>query len=206
MLARDVLLLVLAISAASACAGSAAPISSTTTAHKRAEAAPPPPDRAVSDSTGETPLPPADDAHERIAYLRAGSVYLLDPRGGEPARVTQRGAQAPDEAPALSPHGDAVAWASRQGGVSRLYVGAPGAATQRAVTDGKGGGDADPAWSPDGRKLAFVRGRAGERRDLYVLDFDAVDGGKTAYYWLRWVNPTGERGPWSEQAATTIAA
>lgn len=40
----------------------------------------------------------------------------------------------------------------------------------------------------------------------YVLDFDAVEGGKTAYYWLRWVNPTGERGPWSEQAAATIAA
>lgn len=40
----------------------------------------------------------------------------------------------------------------------------------------------------------------------YVLDFDAADGGKTAYYWLRWVSPTGERGPWSEQAAATIAA
>lgn len=40
----------------------------------------------------------------------------------------------------------------------------------------------------------------------YVLDFAAEDGGKTAYYWLRWVNPTGERGPWSEQAAATIAA
>jgi hypothetical protein len=39
-----------------------------------------------------------------------------------------------------------------------------------------------------------------------VLDYDAADGGKNAYYWLRWVNPTGERGPWSEQAAATIAA
>jgi hypothetical protein len=40
----------------------------------------------------------------------------------------------------------------------------------------------------------------------YVLNFDAVDGGKTAYYWLRWVNPTGERGPWSEPSQATIAA
>lgn len=39
-----------------------------------------------------------------------------------------------------------------------------------------------------------------------VLDYDAADGGKTAYYWLRWVNPTGERGPWSEPAAATLAA
>jgi hypothetical protein len=40
----------------------------------------------------------------------------------------------------------------------------------------------------------------------FVLNFDAAEGGKTAYYWLRWVSPTGERGPWSEQAAATIAA
>jgi hypothetical protein len=40
----------------------------------------------------------------------------------------------------------------------------------------------------------------------YVLNFPSEDGGKTAYYWLRWVSPTGERGPWSEQTAATIAA
>src|SRR5262245_37066766 len=58
-----------------ACAGSGTAVSSTTTAHKRAESAPPPPDRAVSESTGETPVPTAGDAHERIAYLRAGSIF-----------------------------------------------------------------------------------------------------------------------------------
>jgi hypothetical protein len=40
----------------------------------------------------------------------------------------------------------------------------------------------------------------------YVLNFESEDGGKTAYYWTRWVSPTGERGPWSEQASATIAA
>ncbi len=40
----------------------------------------------------------------------------------------------------------------------------------------------------------------------FVVNFEAEDGTKTAYYWLRWVSPTGERGPWSEQAAATIAA
>ena len=40
----------------------------------------------------------------------------------------------------------------------------------------------------------------------YVLNFAAEDGTKNAYYWLRWVSPTGERGPWSEQAQATIAA
>lgn len=40
----------------------------------------------------------------------------------------------------------------------------------------------------------------------FTLSFPGEDGGKTAYYWLRWVSPTGQRGPWSEQAAATIAA
>jgi hypothetical protein len=39
-----------------------------------------------------------------------------------------------------------------------------------------------------------------------VINYDAADGNKNAYYWLRWVNPTGERGPWSEQASATIGA
>jgi hypothetical protein len=40
----------------------------------------------------------------------------------------------------------------------------------------------------------------------YVINFDVSDGGKTNYVWMRWVSPTGERGPWSEQAQATIAA
>lgn len=40
----------------------------------------------------------------------------------------------------------------------------------------------------------------------FTLNFASEDGNKTAYYWLRWVSPTGERGPWSEQAQATIAA
>lgn len=40
----------------------------------------------------------------------------------------------------------------------------------------------------------------------FVVSFAAADGGKTAYYWLRWVSPTGERGPWGEQSQATIAA
>ena len=40
----------------------------------------------------------------------------------------------------------------------------------------------------------------------FIMSFDAADGGKTNYVWMRWVSPTGERGPWSEQAQATIAA
>ncbi len=37
-------------------------------------------------------------------------------------------------------------------------------------------------------------------------DFSSADAGKTAYYALRWVSTRGEKGPWSEVAAATVAA
>lgn len=45
-----------------------------------------------------------------------------------------------------------------------------------------------------------------DTRSPYVLDFDAANGGKNAHYLLRWVNPKGEKGPWSETATATIVA
>ncbi len=61
-------------------------------------------------------------------------------------------------------------------------------------------GIAPPAGEAD---LRFV---AVDTNSPYVLSFDSADGGKTNYVWMRWVSPTGERGPWSEQAQATIAA
>lgn len=169
---RPRLLLAAAVAAAAAC-GSGVPVSSTTTAHKRPDYAPPPPDQAVVEAPGDVPLPKADDPAERIAYVRAGSVFLWTPQNGDDLRVTVRATGAPDETPALSPHGDAVAFSSRRDGPAKLFVAALDGTGTRVVTDGADGGDLDPAWSPDGRSLVFVRGRPGERRDLFVLDFDA---------------------------------
>lgn len=156
-----------------ACGSSQAPVSSTTTSHKRPDYVPPPPDTSVDDTAADAPLPPADDPAERVAFTRAGSIFLMDARGGDERRVTVRANNAPDESPALSPHGDAIAFTSRRDGVSKIYVVSLDGTGSRAVTDGADGGDLDPAWSPDGRKLVFVRGRPEERRDLYILDFDA---------------------------------
>ncbi len=45
-----------------------------------------------------------------------------------------------------------------------------------------------------------------DTRTPYTLNFDGADGGKNAHYILRWVNPTGQKGPWSETATATIGA
>jgi hypothetical protein len=53
------------------------------------------------------------------------------------------------------------------------------------------------------RPDAFV---ALHTRTPYTLDFGGADGGKNANHLLRWANPTGEKGPWSESATATIGA
>ncbi len=51
--------------------------------------------------------------------------------------------------------------------------------------------------------LTFV---ALDTRTPYTLDFDGPDGGQNAHYMLRWVNTTGQKGPWSETVSATIGA
>ncbi len=43
-----------------------------------------------------------------------------------------------------------------------------------------------------------------DTRTPYLAQFEEDDGGKTAYYFLRWVNTRGEQGPWSETVEATI--
>ena len=61
-------------------------------------------------------------------------------------------------------------------------------------------GDEPPAGEEE---LKFI---AVDTSAPYTLNFTSAEANKNAYYWLRWVSATGERGPWSEQAAATIAA
>ncbi len=40
----------------------------------------------------------------------------------------------------------------------------------------------------------------------FRAEFKSGEGGKTAVYMARWVNTRGEKGPWSEVTAATVAA
>ena len=39
----------------------------------------------------------------------------------------------------------------------------------------------------------------------YLAEYTGAQAGQMVYYWLRWVNPRGEKGPWSEPVSATIA-
>jgi len=45
---------------------------------------------------------------------------------------------------------------------------------------------------------------ATDTKTPYTYDFEPADAGKTAYYWVRWVNPKGEPGPWGAMVSATI--
>jgi len=54
---------------------------------------------------------------------------------------------------------------TKKGSYSEIYVMNPDGSSERRLT--KGHWDMDPAWSPDGRKIAFARGE-----DVYVMNAD----------------------------------
>lgn len=75
----------------------------------------------------------------------------------------------------------------------------------RAKPDGVSGceiwmkvGEPSPAGPDELRYLAT------DTRSPYVVEFEASDAGKMAYYMLRWVNTRGERGPWSQTVGGTV--
>ncbi len=59
--------------------------------------------------------------------------------------------------------------------------------------------DGEPPVSAD--ELRYI---ATDTFSPYIMLFDGTDGGKTAYYWLRWVNKKGQVGPWSATAAAIV--
>ncbi|HUS67613.1 MAG TPA: hypothetical protein VMZ28_23920 [Kofleriaceae bacterium] len=118
-------------------------------------------------------VPAAKDRSERLVLARAGSIWMMGPDASDPVQLTVRPLDAPDEDPALAPAGDAVAYASLERRVYRLFVVSTAELMPRAVTDGGKVGDHHPAWSPDGRVIAFMRGDPRIRLDLFVADVPA---------------------------------
>ena len=55
----------------------------------------------------------------------------------------------------------------------------------------------------DPGELTFL---AVDTRTPYMTEFDGADGNKMAHYMLRWLNPKGQTGPWSQTVSATIGA
>lgn len=104
-----------------------------------------------------------------IAYVsdQAGSpqIYVVSANGGQPRRVTLHSSYNTD--PDWSPRGDCLAVSARIDGRFQICTMRIDGSDFRVLTNK--GSNQDPAWSSDGRMIAFVSNRSG-RKLIYVMD------------------------------------
>jgi dipeptidyl aminopeptidase/acylaminoacyl peptidase len=99
----------------------------------------------------------------------SGELYSVPRDGGAETRVTNT--TRTESAPALSPEGDRLAYASDATGVIKVFTATAsnGGAAQAAPGFGFGGSpETSPSWAPTGGRLAFV-GTADGTADIYQL-------------------------------------
>lgn len=164
-------------------------------------------------TTGEAPAWSPDGT--RIAFHRPGDgVYVIDATGAN-ERSLGRGIS-----PSWSPDGTQIAFATGSGTAGGVYVMNADGTGRRLVIDNEfaspGWGDycvCSPAWSPDGRTIAFVRANYDEGFGIYTIEADGsgsprpVPGGGWAQDRPEW-SPDGARiafetaGPGGDQIAS----
>jgi tricorn protease len=157
---------------------------------------------------------PSADAAGQIAYELGGELRVYDTRSGEdralsvhvpndglamrPARVS---AAKNVEHSGLSPKGERVVFAAR----GDIFTAPIEKGPTRNLTHSSKAHDKWPAWSPDGKRIAFISDMSGEE-ELYLVAQDASggveqltsDGDQMRYHPL-W-SPDGERIAFSDKS------
>lgn len=124
---------------------------------------------------------------KRVAFGADDGVWIVNASGGGERRLTEGGLHMQDSPPEASPTADKILFTTfpvdgslqieivnTNGSGRRVLFRQP--APEGTESEQKRGHCClAPTWSPDGRKIAFIRNRAGPRRDeLWVMNSDGT--------------------------------
>ncbi len=132
-------------------------------------------------------------AVRQLAFVRDGQIYLINSDGTGLVQLTHTGE---NDAPAWSPDGQRLAFASNGGGSSDIYV--MNADGSNVVRRTMGCDCSEPSWSPDGRTLGFTHFKDDwDEGGIFLID---ADGGPESRVLLD--SPGYDRNPaWSPDGA-----
>jgi hypothetical protein len=102
---------------------------------------------------------------EHVVFVRGGDLWAVLPDGSGSRRLTET--RAAESAPALSPDGTRIAFASDVTGEREIYVMRADGSQIRRRTQNPSRDDTEPAWSPDGSRLVWS-----SQGDVYVMNAD----------------------------------
>jgi Tol biopolymer transport system component len=107
-----------------------------------------------------------------VGRLSGGNrdLYLLDENGRGIARLTTDAAE--DFGAAWSPDGKSIAFTTKRGGHSEVYVPNRDGSNPRRLVDAGADRTYNPAWSPDGRHIAYYREKDDGQDQIYVIGAD----------------------------------
>lgn len=126
-------------------------------------------------NTQNSKEPPQKKEQGKIAFAKDNNIYLMDADGKNQIKLT---ATNEDRYPAWSPDGKKIAFMSNRDGNYEIYILNIESVIkdiddkeQKNLTNKEGAWDGDPAWSPDGKKIAFASTRDGNY-EIYLIDVD----------------------------------
>ncbi len=116
-------------------------------------------------------MAPSPDG-KQMAILVHGELFTFPTSGGEAVRVTRTPSR--EEDVAWSPDGKWLAFSSDRDGDQDLYLSDPTGGTVKPLARTAGVADRTPEFSPDGKKVAFLRGYNGSELCVVELEGEAI--------------------------------